>query len=286
MEKRFLKRWIINLALFIVIVLLAILAWLDQPPPPASKPLLGNYLPGEVSSLSILRQGRQAIRLEKDEQSWRMLSPYATQADTARINSLLAMYSLEISTELESSQIQLDQFGLKEPALQVVFNEQSLSFGDTQPVDKRRYVMTNGRVFLVADSNFQLLNSSSTSYIDRHLIPKTATPSKIMIGDRIIEKTAQGWIDSKQPETELVNELLRQWKKAKANWITVAEAGMPEGTPVSVTLSEQQGLVQYIAQKRASGIVLVHADLGLEYHLLHSAVAQLGLAVDDQSAAR
>ena len=105
-----------------------------------------------------------------------------------------------------------------------------------------------------------------------------------MIGDRIIEKTEQGWIDSKQPETEQVNELVSHWKKAKANWITVAEEGTPEGVPVSVTLSDQQGLVQYIAQKSESGFVLVQTELGLEYHLLHSAVAQLGLAVDEQPA--
>ncbi|TNG02560.1 MAG: hypothetical protein EP297_00990, partial [Gammaproteobacteria bacterium] len=131
MKKRLRQRWTTNLALLIVIAVLSVLIWLDEPPAPEKKPRLGQYLPAELASISIIRQGKQTIRFQKDVQSWRMISPYDVQADTARINSLLDIYSLEISTELESGQNNLDSFGLKNPAMQIAFNDQALSFGDT-----------------------------------------------------------------------------------------------------------------------------------------------------------
>lgn len=275
MNKRQRTRWLLNLALLIIIIGLAAILILDKEEP-VSQPRLSDYLPQHPVQLGIERPAKDRIRFSKATGQWQMLTPYQHAADNNVVERLLSIQNLEIAASFAAQDKVLAEFGLSPSIATVYIDNIAIHFGDTQPVNKKRYILLNHQIMLVDDQHMSQLNTGSVSYLDRHLIPAGKKITSLSIGDSPVA------LDADQRE---------QWQRLKANWLSLAnppqnpadkQAPAEHTTPLIVTLDDGTQL-NYSAIKRDIDFVLTRHPF--EYHLAHTAIQTLGLDMLDSNPA-
>ncbi len=263
MSRRQSDRWFVNLALFgIAVILLATLLF-DSYRKSQGEGTLGNILPSKITQVKIIRPGKQTIEFSRQSDYWEMQSPIQGRADDAVLQRVLSITDLEIVSQLSHDNLKLENFGLQSPQANLIINDTAIGFGDLQPVNKLRYLLIDNAIYLVADQNMSQLNTGSVSYIDRHLVP---------VGDMVQEIIING------SSIKLTDSIKTQWQLTKANWIShINEADTtPEaGVKVQIRLQNQSAVIEYLAIKRETALVLVRNEL--EYHLGHNSIDALGL---------
>lgn len=275
MKKRFRDRWLVNFGLLIGVSVLIIILFLGKEAPEPPPETLSTYLPSDISQIEIIRTGREKITFKKEATNWRMLNPYIALADQTRINMLLSMKNLAVSAEFDSKDILLDNFGLKQPTTIIQFNNTRLAFGDSQPVNKQRYIQLGTKVMLIADNLDTQLNTNSISFIDRHLVADGKNIEHIEIAGQSVG-------DNASPENTS-GQVFIQWQTIKANWISMGTENNTRGINVKITLAGQEQPLVYRAQKRDVDLVLISADSNLEYHLPKRAIETLGLVFPQET---
>lgn len=270
MKKRFRDRWLVNLALLIAIGGLLTLSLLKEEPAPAPVKTLNDFLPESITELRIQRPGKNEIHFNLSADYWNMLAPYKMRADAYLIRQILSLSALEVSAIIDS-EINLHKFGLQQPAVSIQFNEQRIDFGDSQPINRQRYIKLNNKIMLIPDKYMEHLKASSISYIDRHLIPAGAQITSLRI--------ANDSIDIKPP-----SELTTLWLSTKAHWISLAPpAQNKKGIDVLVDLADNGEAIHFIAEKRQADFVLTNTHSNLEYHLPMAAIESLGLSFPEHT---
>ena len=263
MRKGIRNRWLLNLGLLAAIALLLLLLPSEEKQPTTETTLAG-FLPADIQTIRIMRAGKADILFEKPAGVWRMVVPYAVNADPALIRNLLSIRSLRVHLQTDSSTIQLADFALQEPAVSLTLNQTRIDFGTVQPVGNLRYLLLDDKLMLVDDNMQELLNTSSLSYIDRQLIPANASIKSIRIDGQAVDLNAA-------------------WAAARANWISLhapdaaGKADSAEGTPVEIELKDTGTIMRFIAQKREADGVLIRDEPAIEYHISHDDMAELGL---------
>ena len=121
---------------------------------------------GDLREIEIQRKEGASIELGKDGESWRILEPIQADADSTEVDTLLSNITglertrvvYEGAEAEEGDEVNLSDFGLGEPATQVLFKvgEESESkgflMGDETPTGTNRYAKLVGddKVFLVS----------------------------------------------------------------------------------------------------------------------------------------
>ncbi len=266
MGRREKDRWLVNLALFgVVIILLAILL-IDGSDSSGNKATIGDFLPDEIARIQIIRPGKQAIEFARQSDYWEILAPIQARADDAVMQRVLSITGLEIASQIKldhpKNETTLEDFGLQPSQANLIVNDTRIDFGSLQPVNELRYLLIDDNIYLVPDQHMSQLNAGSVSYVDRHLTP----------GGNIIRE-----IRINGEPVQLTDNLRTQWQLIKANWISHVDAEAPseKGVTVQIELQNQDTAIEYLAIKRETALVLIRN--GLEYHLGHNAIDMLGL---------
>jgi hypothetical protein len=128
----------------------------------------------EVHEIEIRRKEGETLELAKDGDSWRIQKPIQADADSTEVETLLSNITglertrvvHEGADNTEGDEVNLSDFGLEEPELEVLFKvgEESESsgflMGDETPTGTNRYakLVANDKVFLVSSyskNNFE-----------------------------------------------------------------------------------------------------------------------------------
>ena len=260
MKRRQRDRWFVNFALLVGIVILLIALLLGGPEAPQGRRILGGILPDEITHVRITRPGKQTIELIRQSTFWEMQSPIQARADDAVLQRVLSIAELEIVSQINPDDVQLEDFGLQPAKMNLVINDTIIHFGDLQPVNKLRYLLIDNTIYLVADQHMSQLNAGSVSYIDRRLVPEGSTVREILIDGNSIE---------------LTDSIQTQWQFIKANWVSHADKAGETGLIIQIRVQNQDAVIEYLASKRETDLVLTRNDL--QYHLPHNVIDTLGL---------
>lgn len=107
--------------------------------------------PAAVRAVAVACDGCKPRRFEKVGAQWRMLEPYAREADAAAVAKLVAIAGMPIRFRHAAGELDPKKLGLDPPLATLVLDGTTLKFGSTDAIHGDRYVEVDGTVALVPD---------------------------------------------------------------------------------------------------------------------------------------
>ena len=260
------KLWL-NLSLLALIGVFALLAAFEPGKKKAETMPLARIDAAAVQKIEI--SGKETLNLEKKEGHWFLTAPFQAPANDHRVDLLLKIPATANSASYPAVASELARFGLAPPGTVLRLDGLTLEFGDSDPIQQRRYVKVGETLHLVEDNFHHHLTAPATDYVEKKLLPENPDLRKIELPGLILTREEGGKWRSEPPQDPPgpLYELVDTWKYARAFDVKRHEAkDAPPGETVRVTLG-QGGPLEFGIVRRAPELVLLRADWGLEFHL-------------------
>lgn len=168
------RRWLVNLALLLVLGLVGLLIRQEWERLHLI-PTLGGGLP-EPQRIEIAREGEPLIRLERLASGWHMREPFAVDADAQRVAELLTMRNAPLMRTLPARMVAMSELGLDPARLRVRFDTVEWVVGGVDPLAQWRYLAHEDLVHLVPDVFYHRLIAPAIDLVARGLLPRDAPP--------------------------------------------------------------------------------------------------------------
>lgn len=107
--------------------------------------------PATVHAIAVACDGCTSRRFEKVGAQWRMLEPYAREADAAAVEKLAAIARSPVRYRHAAGELDPKKLGLDPPLATLVLDGTTLKFGSTDAIHGDRFVEVGGAVALVPD---------------------------------------------------------------------------------------------------------------------------------------
>lgn len=269
--------------LFFVLSLISISLLLLPDSKQTSTPLLA--LDRNTVTRITIKRPHNDIVLEKLNDDWIMRQPHHTRAHTFRIDRLLDLTDVVDVNSYDMNGLQLADYGLAPPRAEILFNDQLIQFGNSNPVNHKRYIRNQDRLFLIHDRLYPLISSQPTSFIDLSLLAKTDRIQKLVLPKLTLSKDSQQhWtlenaghnFSADQAQT-----LIQHWQSAQAFGV---HAYMPRKQLGDISIHLESGeVMQLQISDDSPWLILANRALGIEYHFDGKLIQQLLPEPDNHS---
>jgi len=271
------RRTLINLALLVVVAALAALIVLapERATRVEREPLSGEK-PRAISRIRLVPVEGPAIDLRRIDGSWQLVEPIRIAANDFRVNALVGVLAVPVHVRIDAPATELARYGLAPPRGRVRLDDIEILFGDTEPLNGRRYLLYDGRVALVDDAYFSHLSSSAANYVEPTVLGRDANPPEIELPDRRVRREQDTWrLDGtdKQVTAEEIANLVNTWRNAQATAVRPYEHSLDWQGTVRVELPDQT--LHFDLARTEYEVILGRRDLGIQYHLTRSSGARL-----------
>ncbi|MBK1643639.1 hypothetical protein CKO25_02985 [Thiocapsa imhoffii] len=164
-------RWLLNVLLLGVV---AMLGWtihqeLERPRRP---PTLIDTASGPPLLVEITRAGEPTIRLERQDVGWRLRAPWDLDADTERVQALLAIREAHLLRSLPADAVVLSELGLDPANLRLRLDTTEVAFGGLDPIAQWRYLRNDDLVHLIEDQFQHRLIAPPIDFVARTVAPR------------------------------------------------------------------------------------------------------------------
>lgn len=262
-----LSRTFLNIALFVVVTLLAVYIYISSQDEQAAikNEQLTQLLAGDVSQITIQHNQRH-IELVKQGDTWRMQQPIDIEANSFRIDTLLKL--LDTVSHASYSVIDLDpeKYGLHDASTSIRFNDVTLDFGIINPINNYRYVRRGETVHLIDDHYYPLLSSQTGTLVAREMIAGDAMIEKLVLPEQTLYKDEKNrWRSSSDIEPDAISETLYQWKHGQAFGVHnyMQRDSLAE---ISVFLAGNTEAVRFYVTDIEPWLIIARPELDIEYH--------------------
>lgn len=266
MNTRSLLNWTL---LGVAAALAALVYWEPGIERPAELPKLTTLSPAAIEHLVIRPQRGDEIRIDREQGAWMMRAPVVAYANEFRIDALLGVAQADSHAQFDAGGLELDKFRLDPPASVLRLNDVELAFGDSEPLDNRRYVRVGATVHLIDDDYFYRLQAGFPVFVSNQLLPPQARPAQIRLPDFSVARADGQWTLSpapQQPSMDVLNEFADAWQRAQAVEIDRYQ-GEPSRARITVSFEGDVAPIEFLLLETEPELVLARADLGLRYHL-------------------
>jgi hypothetical protein len=262
-----LSRTILNITLLALVVLLAIYIYApDQEEQQARGDRhIAQLAPGDIDRISI-RHNQRRIQLDKQGGVWHMLKPVSISANSFRIDTLLKMLEGTSHASYPVNSLELEKYGLSEPATSISFNDITIDFGIVNPVNNYRYVRSGNMVHLIDDHFYPLVSSQAGTLIARELLGNKAEIEKLQLPQRTLYRDEKNfWQSSDNLGPDAINEILDNWKNSQAFGVHnyMQRAPLAE---ISILLAGNNQPVRFYVTDTDPWLIIARPDLDIEYH--------------------
>jgi hypothetical protein len=262
------SRLLLTLSLLVAATGLALFLILGGNKKPEQTDLqLTSIAPNTINKIRIIRNGQDDIHFEKQAGRWMMQSPYQFRASDLRINTMLKLLGAHSYAQFNSKDIQLSRFMLDKPQVSIEFNGARIDFGDTSPLEDRRYVRYHDMVHIINDVLFQQLQAPAYYFLNTRLLPEDAAITAILLPGHAI-RTHQGvWtVDPADHfKADTIVELANAWRNADAIFISKNEdTAQHESVRIEM---DKNNPIEFSIVHELPQLVLARPDLGIQYHL-------------------
>lgn len=268
------SRTALNLGLLGLILGLGALAlWAPAEPPPAPPAQVLALDPDRPTRIRLERSDAPAIELVRRAGHWEMQQPFAVAANPARVDTVLRLLELTSRMQYPLAGLDLDEYGLREPALSVELDQTRLEFGDTTPLDGQRYVRTGETLHVVPDTLYYHLQAPAAAYVSPRLLPPAAELEAVRLPGLQLSMASGEWRTAPlRASIETAAEWAARWRSAQALRVRPYR-GESLGEPVEVVLQGEEATLRFVPLREEAG--LLRPDLGLVYELPAQGLAPL-----------
>jgi hypothetical protein len=231
----------LNIVLALAAIGLGALLWFSREKPETFPPLTALKT-DEVTTIELAHPDMPVIRLERSDGAWRLTAPVQAPADDFEVSSLVNLATLDVKRSVPAAEADLKQLQLDPPKYTITLNEQVLGFGDTEPIEYRRYVRSGDQVALVLDPPSAALDSDYSDLVAKQLLPAGVQIQRIELPQlTVARKDGGGWIAEQKPDagSDELQGLVDAWRNLRAMWNAARpqDAG-DEGDAVRIVLSD------------------------------------------------
>jgi hypothetical protein len=264
------SRSIVNLGLVLLLGgLVLMVVYEPGKKPPAAPPTLTSFNKQDIRRIVIGNSNGPSVVIEKQNAGWRVESPAAIKADSARIDKLLGIVSAASHAGFAVKPGELAKYELDPPRAWLELNDKRISFGATEPVNHRRYVLVDNRVHLITDLFYHYLVTEVPSWFSNRLLPADDAPVMLKLPSFSLEQQPNGsWHSSAAApgvSADSLNLFVDSWRRARA--LRVSLAGEKKaGKPIEILLGSGARIV-FALLEDGEEVSLLRADLGVQYQL-------------------
>lgn len=273
------KRVLLNLSLVLLLAALGAVAWLRPGQPPATPPAtLGVFDAGSIERIEIARADADRVVIEKSGDQWQLTAPLRVPADKFLVDSLLGLATATVHARFAADTVELAQFMLDRPRIIARFDEREISFGETDALSGRRYILSDDIVYLIDDTVFRLISGDPVTLMSRQLLPADAQIDALVLPEhRVSRGENQQWTVSPPVENLSQDDAIAwidEWRRAQA--IRVSLAGPPAGSrSAEVLIAGAAAPLRFELVQTDSEWLLIRRDLGVRYHFTENQFRRL-----------
>lgn len=263
------RLWLNLALLFLVVILVAIVVYEPGKEPVPTPTRLTQISPTTITHIHIKRVTGKDIELVKEANGqWWMHNPYHLPANEFRVQSLLRLTETESLSRHELKGLQPATYGLEQPRAIVTFDRSTqISFGNTAPLQQRRYVQLGDHLHTIVDTFYYQAAASPTIYLNHALLPPTANIIKLVLPDlQLAFKEGQWQRTPAHPDysADASIELLNNWRNAQALELRPTDVKDAKAD-IEILLSEQAEPIRFKLLKTEDETSLIHLGMGLQY---------------------
>ncbi len=274
------NRWLLNLALVLLVAVLALVAVYKpgarQEPP--GTPL--TALKAEaIERVRIVRAGRPEIRMEKQADRWHLVAPRAARANRFRMGDFTGLAEARASAHFAAG-TDLGQYGLDRPLATVFLNDVEIRFGALHPLSSEVYVLHAGEVKLLPAALLRAATVPLEDLFDAGLLEEDAKVVALQLpGFRLRQSDTGGWVRSPELQglgSDQINRFVDEWRYARALAVNPASARIGrERITITVREGDATHDVAFMVVARRPELVLRRLDEQLDYHFPSETASRL-----------
>lgn len=156
----------LNLALLTVIAVIAAFLLLNDTERAEQAPVTVSKIDRRrITVITINSDQRKDIIFDKKSGAWQMVSPLHARANSTRIAAILSLLQARSYTQLNAGGMDLGKFDLVKPAVTLKLNHYEFLFGNSNPLEGRRYLLFQGVIHLIDDGLYQQLQQPADFFI-------------------------------------------------------------------------------------------------------------------------
>lgn len=276
-------RVLVNVALLLLAVGLVVFIWLDPlraPPPVEDK--LSTIDPTEVRRLRIEGPNRPPIELIREHGAWRLVAPLSLPANENRVWALLGLAAATVHDAFRAEGNNLSEFGLDPPKFKVLLDEHEFRFGDTEPLNGRRYVEYGPDVHLISDVYFHHLLATAPAFVDPAPIGSDARPVGFLLSGAKLRLEKGGWrVDPPGASGADAGErLANAWASARAASVKRFDPNLDWKQTIQIELNGASEPIRLRIAQLEHELVIGRPEWKVQYHFPKKAGLRL-LATGD-----
>ncbi|MGB9429649.1 MAG: DUF4340 domain-containing protein [Gammaproteobacteria bacterium] len=263
------RLWL-NIALIAIIAILVAVVYFR---PGAKKPALPVPLTSlkatDIHDIKIAQPGAASVELARHGDTWQMTAPVKIPADQYLVQSLLDDIHAAVKSGFAAKQVDLGKYGLDPPHIRLWLNDTEFDFGDTEPLNNYRYILSGGRVLLTSGLLFYRINHRPYWWTSKRLLPEGARITAIQLPDATLTLKGTKWQLSPANPTvssDAIQSLVDNWQNAQAIGTDKLGAGTSQGE-VAIALANEKPALRFVILKDPDFLVLARPDLGVQYDL-------------------
>jgi len=265
------SRTLLNLILACVALLLGLVVFylpgLEEGP---VAPPISDLSADSISSIRVTRKERMPLTFSKTASGWQLLQEQALPASEFQLRSLLGIPGTRPARSYPVSALDLGSAGLEPPQATLLLDDTLIIIGNSEPLERKRYIRLDDTVYLVNDIYQHLINADWTNFIERRLLPENAALQGIELpGLNLTLSDDRQWQLSPAESDEnatAIQALVAQWQAANATYIRRYD-GTATSASITLTFSDDTDAVTLFINEQQAELVLARPDWGLQYHL-------------------
>lgn len=164
----------VNLVLLALVLILGTLALesMDE-----SADAISHLTPDNIHLIKIKNINNDSnLIFHKQDNRWQLSHDKKLLLNDEVINRLLGMVNTHSHRQFENTEENRKQFQLDKPGFQLTFNQQTILFGTTEPVNHHRYVLLDNRIHLIKDLYLPFLMADAAFFVQPEHSEKTHQP--------------------------------------------------------------------------------------------------------------
>ena len=284
-------RGLLNLVLVVLALVMGLIIYFEPGLEPADipQPLTTLLVADDASGIHIERVKYDPVSFIKRNGRWYLVTEkQELPASTFQLQALLRLLETSSSSHYAADTVNLESLGLDPPQATVTIDDVAILFGNTAPLDGKRYLQIDATVHLIEDRYQHLINAGWTNFVERKLLPTDKSISRLQLPDMTLTLTDkdQWQLSPGKPgiSADAIQQLLDHWDKVSALYARRYD-GRTSDEIITLEFSDSPETLTFMVIAHSPELVLARPDWGIQYHLssdVEEALLTLGEPEQDQ----